>query len=69
MCVCVCVCVCVCAPCVVAPAPGQSAETAAAACRVGLSALLPPSWQMTSPRNKQTNAHTVNLKLLAVYLM
>lgn len=42
--------ICVCVPCVAAPAPGQSAETAAAACGAGLSALLPPSWQMTNPR-------------------
>lgn len=57
-----CKCVCVCIPFVVAPVPVQSAETAAAACGAGLSALLFPSLQMTSPEkaNKQTKQ---NLKL------
>lgn len=58
-------CVPVCVPCVVAPAPGQSAETAAAACGAGLSALLPPSWQMTSPGEaSKLHGRTLNLLFL-----
>ena len=62
-----CVCVCVCIPFVVAPVPVQSAETAAAACGAGLSALLFPSLQMTSPEkaNKQTKQN-LKLKVLGV---
>lgn len=62
---CVSVCACVCVPCVVAPAPGQSAGTAAAACGAGLSALLPPSWQMTSPGEaNKLHGRTLNLLFL-----
>jgi len=54
----VCVCVCVSVPCVAGPAPGQSAETAAVAGGAGLSALLPPSWQMISPGEASKQTHT-----------